>query len=145
VLVFGLALAVTAAGAARTRRSIDTMGVVALERQLVALHATALPAPVAGKPNLVIDTAGMPDVIDYMFSIAVARTPREAALGAFIGGEALKPVSQPSQYGFILSSRGHSRFAGAEGCSKLSSGPILVLEGECVETTLGAAGAVAAR
>jgi hypothetical protein len=135
VVVFGLALAVTVAGVAHTRRSVDAMGVVAIERQLRALP----PAPLAGKPALVVDTAGMPDVIDYMFSIAVARTPREIALQAFVGGEALDPVSHPSQYGFILSSRGHSRFAGADRCSTLPGGPILVLEGACVEKAMHAA------
>ena len=131
--VFGLALAATLAGIAHSRRGVDTMAVAGIERQLIALHATSLPAPVAGKPNLVVDTEGMPDVINYMFTTAVARMPREAALRIFEGGERLQPLTQLSQYGYILSSRGSSRFARADHCARLPSGPILVLDGACVD------------
>jgi hypothetical protein len=137
LVVFGIALAVASAGAARARRTFDTMDVVAIERQVIALHDTSLPAPVPGKPNLVLGT-GVRDVIDYMFSIALVRTPREAALQVFEGGETLRPFSHASQFGFILTSRDHSPFKGADRCSTVPAGPLLVLDGGCVEKAAGA-------
>lgn len=124
------------------------MAVVRIERQLTALQGSSLPAPVAGKQNLVVDTDGMPDVINYMFTIAIGRMQRPSAEKIFEGGERLQPLTLLSQYGYILSSRGHSRFAGAVHCSRLPSGPILVLDAPCVDKAAdnaGPAGAGAAR
>jgi len=130
VLVFGLTLAATVLGAARMRHELDTSDVVAIERQLMLLRDTALPAPPPGKSNLVVDTRDMPPVVNYMFSLAVARTPRPVAEHDFLGGTVLGPLGQ---YGVLVSSRGHSRFGRVDDCSKAASGPLLVLDAACVE------------
>jgi hypothetical protein len=118
--------------APHARRSFATADIVSAEGQLIDVHKAGL-LPATGKPPLVVDIAGVPDMVGYMFSIGVARTPREVALEAYVGGEQLAPLAQPSKYGVILSSRGHSRFAAAGRCAVPPSGTIIVFEGKCVE------------
>ena len=129
VAIFGLALFFTVSSAGRTEPQADTSDIVAAERQLTSLRDSVLsPAP-TGKYNLVADIAGMPVVVNYMFSLAVARTPREVAGHDFLAGTTLGPWER---YGVIVSSRGHSRYAGADRCASMASGPLVVLDATCL-------------
>jgi hypothetical protein len=129
VTLFGVALFVIASNADRTRHQVDTSDVVAAERQLTLLRDTVLtPAP-PGKSNLVLEVDRMPTVFNYMFSLAVTRTPRSIAQHDFLDGTALGPVEQ---YGVIVSSRGHARTLGGTQCAGPGAGPLALLDPACV-------------
>lgn len=131
--VFGLALGVTVAQSARMTPVLDTSDVVAIERQLITLRDSALSPAAPGKTHLVADAQGMPPVLNYMFSLALARTPREVAGHDFLAGTALGPFAQ---YDTIVSSRGTSRFGRAAHCSKAATGPLLTLDAACLEQAM---------
>ncbi|MEW6372029.1 MAG: hypothetical protein AB1584_13915 [Pseudomonadota bacterium] len=135
--VFGLALAATVLGATRMRHELDTVEVVGVERQLLALRTGPFVAAPAGKHNLVLDT-GMPPVVDYMFSLTVAHTPRSVGEPAFIVGSDLGLLAQ---YALLVSAHGHSRFPAAAQCTKAQSESLLVLDAACVAATAGQPGA----
>jgi hypothetical protein len=130
-IVFGLALLVILARAWSIAPKIDTSDIVAAERQLITVRDSALSAPSAGKSNLVLDIAQLPPTVNYMFSLAITRTPREVAGQDFFAGNKLGPWER---YGVIVSSRSQSRYSGAEGCASNPAGPLALLDPACLAT-----------
>lgn len=129
VTVFGVALFVIVSSADRTWQRIDTSDVVAAERQLTILRDSVLTQAPPGKINLVLEVDRMPTVFNYMFSLAVTRTPRGIALHDLLGGMALGPLEQ---YGMIVGSRGPSRTLGGAQCALPGGGPLALLDLACV-------------
>lgn len=129
VTLFGAALFVIVMTVDRTRQQVDTSDIVAAERQLTLLRDTALPPAPPGKSNLVREIDRMPMIFNYMFSLAVTRTPRGIAEHDFLAGTALGPIEQ---YGTIVSSRGHSRSNGGGQCAQPGTGPLALLDPACV-------------
>lgn len=106
----------------------DNSDAVAIERQLLAVkRSTLLPVP-DGKVDVALDLKNQPWTMNYLFSIALAHTPRELAMRRVLEANELGDLGQ---YHTILSSRGFSRYAFA-GCERPGSGPILMLDGACV-------------
>lgn len=129
LVAFGVALLLIVSQAARLESQLDTSNAVAVERQLTAARDSFLtPAP-QGKTNLMADIDGMPVVANYMFSLAIAHTTREVAGHDFLAGTSFSPWDR---YGTIVSSRASSRYAGAEQCSSIKSGPLLLLDPSCL-------------
>lgn len=124
VVVFAVALFATVTGAARMRPGVETWNVVRLERQLAGLPTDAR-WPGNGKPALALDLAGVPPVIDYMFSLTAAHATREEAVAAFPGGERNKSQLSPSDYRAIISSPGNPRFGSIQQCGRSVSGLVL--------------------
>jgi hypothetical protein len=125
--VYGVALIAIVLGCTRMRHELDTFAVVNLERQLLTLRETGLPAAPAGKYNVVEKLDGMPLMINYMFSLAVTGTSRDII--KFVKLPDLGPLSN---YAFIVSSKGKSDDANSGDCVKQTSGTLVVRDAVCV-------------
>jgi hypothetical protein len=132
VCMFALTLYATVAGAAKIRQSIDTRAVVALERQLVLLPATAFPLLVSGRQNVVVDLQGMPNVVNYMFSLGIARTPRNTALLILRNGQLGDGHLPVEQFGTIVTSPGNTRFADAARCTTVQDSLLVTIDAVCL-------------
>jgi hypothetical protein len=134
-VVLATAMAGTFSYCARTVKLADTSDVVAIERQLISLRDSALSAPIPGKTDIVIDLKDLPSVVDYMFSIAIVRTPRSVAGPDLLEGYKLGPIDR---YRTIISSRGSSRYELRE-CSLSQSSPLLTIDAACLKKAIVAA------
>ncbi|SHG39698.1 hypothetical protein [Massilia sp. CF038] len=115
------------------RQMLDGSEMVALERRLVALQA-AMPPPPAGKTDVIIDLPDQPMMVNYMFSIAVAHTPR-------LYGEDLlskNKLDHAAHYNHIISARIGSRFKNRS-CTQGSVGTLQYSDAACVTRSLAAA------
>ncbi len=74
---------------------LDTSNIVSLERQLIMLRDIAVPNP-NDKSNVVIGLKNMPNSINYMFSIAIMKTPREIATPDVFMSNHLKEIKNYS-------------------------------------------------
>ncbi|MGX4643841.1 hypothetical protein [Massilia sp. SYSU DXS3249] len=128
------ALAVSFTTCARWAKLTDTSDIVAIERQLAGVQAGPLAPAADGKVNVVVDLRNQPWTINYLFSIALARTPRDLAMQHVLGTNDLGALDQ---YDTILSSRGASRYEFA-GCTRPGSGQILLLDAACVAKVIDA-------
>ena len=61
-------------------KSVDVSDIVAQERRLIALNYTGIPVPELGKSNVIIGLDQIPNTANYMFSIAILKTPRKIAI-----------------------------------------------------------------
>lgn len=131
VYVFTGALFATVSGAAKIRHDIDTWAVVSLEHQLTHLPSTALLPPATGKQNLVLELRGVPTVVNYMFSLSIARTSREAAL-LVLHGQSVNAWLPWQGLGTILTAPGNVRFAAVASCSTTQSRDLVAIDAMCV-------------
>lgn len=113
---------------ARWAKLNDNSDVVAIERQLLTVQRGALLPATDGKADVVVDLKDQSWTINYLFSIALAHTPRELAMRRVLETNDLGALDQ---YHTILSSRGASRY-GFSGCERAGSGPLLMLDAACV-------------
>lgn len=112
-------------------KAIDTSDVVALERKILTLRDVALAAPAAGKANLVIDLPGQGRMINYMFSIAIAHTPRDIAGADLLVAD---DVYDYARYTQIVAAGPNGRFGRAK-CAANPGASLLVLDAPCVRAT----------
>lgn len=138
VPVFALALFATAVGAAKERHDIDTWAVVNFEHQLTHLSPSAIPLPASGKQNFVMELRGMPNVVNYMFSLSVAHTAREHSEMVLLGQPAAKPLPL-AEMGTILTSRGNVRFAEAPQCAVAYGADLEAVSAMCADRLAGTA------
>ena len=111
---------------------IDVSDVVLLERKLISLIDLSIPNSEHGKPSVIIGLEGLPNIINYMFSIAIAKTPRPIAIPGFdINGG----LSQPNDYVYIISSSSNKAY-GSLDCESLTSGDISIIESRCLADRL---------
>ena len=112
------------------RKMLDGSDLVGLERGMVALKA-AMPPPPPGQTDVIIDLPGQPMIINYMFSIAVAHTPRS------FGEDLLSKdkLDNIARYRGIVSARIGSRFKNRS-CELGSAGPLLYSDAACVARSL---------
>lgn len=125
IMTFGIAVEFSA----RRVKLTDTSDIVEIEQQLIAVQAGAMAPAADGKANVVVDLKNQPWTINYLFSIALARTPRDLAMHHVLETNKLGDLRQ---YDTILSSRDASRYAFA-GCARPGSGQILLLDAACVD------------
>jgi hypothetical protein len=118
-------------------KGFDVSDFVRLERQLIQLRESVLPALSAGKSNVVVDIAPAPATLDYMFSIAMGNTPLLQAAKDVLEGPT---VSDLSGYDYVIESAIGGRYRNY-GCPSLSPGPLAVRSASC----LGTADAIASR
>jgi hypothetical protein len=138
VLVFAVALFATSLGAAKKHQDVDTRAVVRLEHDLTHLPVTALPALQAGRQNLIVGLRGMPNVVNYMFSLSIAHTSREAALFV-LRGQAPDAQFPAKQFQTVLTSRGNTRFANAAQCATAQGPDLVAMSVTCLDRPGGAA------
>lgn len=131
--VFAVALFATVAGAAKTRHDLNIGAVVRLEHALTHLPATAFPPSAAGKPNVILDLHGMPNMINYMFSLTVAHTPGDVAILVYRDGPAADPKLSLAQFGTIVTSAGSPRFADAARCATAQGQDLVAIDTLCLE------------
>jgi len=112
-----------------SQKKLDVSDVVAFERKLLSLSDTILPVPGNGKNNVVIGLDNMPAAINYMFSIAIAKTIRTIAIPDILVNN---NISNPSDYSYIISSFKNPSF-GAFSCNSLSSGALSIVSSACIE------------
>lgn len=111
------------------QKTLDVSDVTATERKLINLGDTILPAPPIEKNNVVIGLDGFPNTVNYMFSISILKTVRELAIPDVLVSNTL---TNPSNYLYVVSSRGNPNF-GAAGCKSLSSSSLSVIASACLE------------
>lgn len=113
-------------------KTIDTSDVVSLERQLIALRDVALPTS-SIKSNVVIGLADMPVTINYMFSIAIMKTPRLIAIPDILVSHQINDISN---YNAILTSVDSKPYYLSTCKLPVSSGSIALLDADCVGEAL---------
>ena len=110
-------------------KGLDTSDVVSLERQLTDLRDVALPTA-GNRSNVVIGLQNMNNTINYMFSIAIAKTPMPMAIQDVLVSNSLTDIEK---YGSIVTSV-NSRPYYRSSCKQFPSmGPLAVLDASCVE------------
>jgi len=109
-------------------KSLDVSDLVLLERKLTTLTDTTVPSSEDGKPVIIIGLEKFSRTVNYMFSIAISKTPRELAIADVL---LRNEVSQPSNYSYIISSNSNINFNSID-CTSLSSGNISIVKSECL-------------
>jgi len=109
--------------------ALDTSNVVAAERQIIALRNVAMAQPADGKANLIIDLHGQTRMVNYMFSIAIAHTPRDIAGTDLLLAD---DIVDFNRYTNIIASSQASRFSRAK-CAANPGASMLVLDAGCLK------------
>ena len=108
-------------------KSLDVSDIVLIERKLIHLTDTILPLAEDGKANVIIGLNGLPNSINYLFSISIIKTPRNLAIPDVL----LKnDLTDPLNYSYIVSSSTNNSF-GAIGCESISKGAISIISSQC--------------
>ena len=111
------------------QKSLDVSDIVSIERKLINLSDTILPAPENQKGNIVIGLDGMPNTINYMFSIAIMKTAREFAIPDVL---IKNDLTDPANYSYIVSSSKNKIFGNAD-CKSLSNNSLSIITASCFE------------
>ena len=111
------------------KKALDVSDVVLLERELIGLADTLLPTPEDQRSNAVIALNHLPPTIDYMFSIAIAKTPRNLAIPDILQRNEL---ADPSAYSYVVIPRESKKFALA-GCESITKGALSIISARCLE------------
>jgi hypothetical protein len=113
-------------------KSLDVSDLVSLEKKLVNRVDLYIPYSKDGNPAAVIGLDGLPSTVNYMFSIAIAKTPRALAIPDILMKNG---ISQPNDYGYIISTSFNKAY-GSIGCVSLASGDISVVNARCLADRL---------
>lgn len=139
VQVFAVTLFATVAGASKMRHDINIQAVANFEHRLSNLPATAFPPPSAGRHNVILELQGMPNVVNYMFSLAIARTPRDTALLVLQGRPVTKAPLPLAHFGTIITSPDSARLIGPARCANAYSLDLIAIDAACAGGTAIAA------
>jgi hypothetical protein len=134
-MLFALSASLVAGYAANGHKAFDVSDAVAIERQLIALHDTVLPAPATGQSDVVVDLPGLPPALGYMFSLGILHVPRDPAMRANFTAEQMGPVMQ---YASIVTGRDQGRYGAFGSCSRTAGG-LMVLDSGCLQKAIAAA------
>lgn len=110
----------------------DVSELVGLERTLIAAKFSQIPITIDGKSNVIIGLYGLPTTFNYMFSIALAKTPRELAIPDVLRANSLHDYSQ---YDNVISSSG-SKIYDVPACEIHSGGGISINSAACLEKNM---------
>jgi len=124
-----LALAALFLTATSWQMALDTSSVVAAERQIIALRNVTMAQPSDGKANLIIDLQGQTRMVNYMFSIAIAHTPRDIAGTDLLLAD---DVVDFNRYTNIVVSGQGTRFSRAK-CAANPGAAMVVLDAMCLK------------
>lgn len=109
-------------------RLFDVSGIVQEERQLSAVTALAVRTDPTGKPNVIIDVKRNLPQLNYMFSIAIAGTPRSLAIPDILQNDSLADIGA---YANIIQSNDAGRYI-SQGCKTYAAGDIAVVSANCL-------------
>jgi hypothetical protein len=117
------------------KKVLDTSAIAAMERRLAGLARTSLPAPPPGKSNVIIDLpASALPVVNYMFSIAIAKTTSgDAIRDVLIANE----LSDLGRYVRVVGGAQSRRYV-HENCRLDSPGSLAVMDAACLDTAIRA-------
>lgn len=133
--LFLLTFSIAASAAMFHKKTLDVSDVVALERKLVAASDMTLTARPA-RPSVAIGLSGMPATVDYMFSIATLKAPRERAVPEVLVARQLVHLAD---YEYIVTSTDSRPYDRTECRLPSFSGSISVLRAACVNESFGIA------
>lgn len=116
------------------KKGLDTSDVVSLEHQLINLRDVALQSS-GDRSNVVIGLQNMNNTINYMFSIAVAKTPMPMAIQDVLVSNSLLDIGKYESIVTSVNSRPYYRSA----CKRFpSAGALAVLDAACVANAMKA-------
>ena len=112
----------------------DVSNIVELEKKITALSYNEIPQAPIGKSNVVIGLGDAPNkmhyIIDYLLSIALAKTPRVLAQpDVHYKGE----LSDANRYYKIISSSGNPIYGPSSNCASSVPGDISIIDSLCFE------------
>ena len=112
----------------------DVSNIVELEKKITALLYNEIPQAPAGKSNVVIGLIDAPNgthhLIDYLFSIALVKTPRHLAQPDVYDAGA---PSDANKYYKIISSSDNPIYGSSGNCASSVSGNISIIDSLCLK------------
>ena len=113
---------------------VDVSNIVELEKKITDLSYNEIPQPPTGKSNVVIGLEDAPNgihyAIDFLLSIAIAKTPRNLALyDVYLTGE----LSDVNKYYKIISSSDNPIYGSSGSCASSVSGNISIIDSLCLK------------
>lgn len=108
-------------------KHFDTFELANIERDLTRITTTELPLANPSQSNVIIGVHGLPPQFNYMFSIALARTPRGLAIPDVL----LDNMSNYENYTYIVSQNGTLKYD-AGSCEVRAVGDFSIVQGECL-------------
>ncbi|MGK6310094.1 DUF7024 domain-containing protein [Variovorax sp. DT-64] len=130
-LLFLLAFMICISTAMFHRKLLDASDVVELERRLIAISDLNLVATPA-KSSAAVGLAGQSASVDYMFSIAMLKTPRERAISEVL----LRQPLHLAEYQYIVTKQGSGPYDQAACRLPPFGGSISVSEATCLKQLL---------
>lgn len=116
------------------RKVQDVSDLFATEQTLLRLADAVPSGGREGKPAVAIGLQSHPGPIDYMFSIAILKTPRELAIPDVLVN---RDLSRPEAYSFVVTMAASSRY-GSAGCGSLVPGDLAIVDARCIGERLHA-------
>ena len=111
-------------------KPLDASNIVELEKKITDLSYNEIPQPPAGKSNVVIGLGDAPNEINYLFSIALTKTPRDLALPDVHYADEL---SDANRYYKIISSSENLIYGSSSSCASSVPGDISITDSFCFE------------
>ena len=109
-------------------KHLDASNIVELEKKITNLSYNKIPQAPAGKSNVVIGLRDAPNTINYLFSIAFAKTPRNLALpDVYVAGD----LSDVNEYYKIISSSDNPIYGSSSRCASSVPGNISIVDTFC--------------
>ena len=113
-----------------TKKYFDASSIVELEKKITNLSYNEIPQAPAGKSNVVIGLEGVSNIMNYLFSIAIAKTPVDLAFpDVHVAGE----LSDVNKYYKIISYSDNPIYGSSGGCASSVPGSISIIDSLCLE------------
>ena len=110
------------------KKHLDASNIVELEKKITDLSYNKIPQAPAGKSNVVIGLRDAPNAINYLFSIALAKTSRDLALpDVYVAND----LSDANKYYKIISSSDNPIYGSSNRCASSVPGNISVIDPFC--------------
>ena len=112
------------------KKYYDASNIVEMEKKITNLAYNEIPPAPAGKSNVVIGLNDFSNTINYLFSIALAKTQRDLAIpDVLIAGE----LSDSNNYYKIISSSNNPIYGSSSSCASSTPGNISIIDSQCFE------------
>ena len=112
------------------KKTIDASKIVEMEKRISILAYSEIPQAPDGKSNVVIGLSDFSNTINYLFSIAFAKTQRDFAISdVLIAGK----LSDFDKYYKVISSSGNANYGSSSICASSVSGDISIIDSLCLE------------
>lgn len=110
-----------------SKKKLDVSDVVSMERKLINVIDVFLPTPIPNKSDVIIGLNKMPPAINYMFSIALAKSKRNEVIRNVLSGKELRNFANIR---YILGGRDYLIRYNPH-CRKYTNGSILIIDAKC--------------